>query len=140
MRRHHYDALRTIATPREGMAGCRTREAYEARHVTEMRAKVRAFPALDIREPWEAPAGAVPFVAGGKWIVLCPCGDAPMASPDWNEARCFECGAVHRGLQWPADRDAIEAVLIVRPAAVRTWLPTETVDDLRAQNVAHGVG
>ena len=39
--------------------------------------------------------------------------------------------------QWPADRIAIEAVLLERPATVRAWVPGETVDDLKLQNVMH---
>lgn len=140
MLRHRYDALRKIATPSEGMPGCATRDAYARQHVRQMQKKRALLPALGLRDPWPAPPGAVPFVVGGKWVVLCPCGDAPMASPEWDVARCFECGAIYAALAWPADRSAIEAALVVRPAAVRAWLPTETVADLLAQNAANGVG
>ena len=137
--RHRYDALSCIATPREGMAHCATHAQYVARHHEEMTAKRRGFPALGFREPWPEAPGAEPFVVDGKWIVVCACGDAPMASPEWDEARCFGCGAIYRGLVWPADRLEIESMLLRRPAAVRTWLPGETVDDLREQNLSHGV-
>ena len=80
------------------------------------------------------------MVAGGKWVVFCQCGDAPMASPEWDEARCFQCGAIYYNLQWPQERSAIEEALIARSeAGLRTWLPGETVSDLWQQNKEHGV-
>ena len=137
---HPYDRLRVIATPREGMARCGTHDAYERQHVAEMRAKRAAYPALGFRDPWPAAVTQPPFVAGGKWVLPCPCGDAPMASPEWDEARCFACGAVYRQLLWPPDRLAIERVLLGRPRAMlRTWLPGETVADLMTQNGEHGL-
>lgn len=140
MPRHVYDRLRKIATPKEGMAKCGTRAQYAARHAEQMANMRSDLPALDIQEPFLSSEHPQPFVAGGKWIVLCECGDAPMASPDWDEARCFNCGAIYRGLPWPEDRAGVEAALIARPfAAMRAWLPKETVSDLIAQNIAHGV-
>lgn len=139
MARHLYDRLTHIATPRDGMAGCSTREKYVARHLHEIAAKRAAFPSLDFKV-FDAPTGAVPLVTGGKWVVICECGDAPMASPEWDEARCFACGAVYRSLAWPPDRKAIEHELVARPSAlVRAWLPNESVDDLRQQNADHGI-
>ena len=137
---HPYDRLRRIATPREGMAGCASQVAYAARHARQMAAMRTAYPALGIRDPWEATECPVPFVLGGKWVVVCPCGDAPMASPEWDEARCFQCGAMYHGLAWPPDRVTLEALLVARPAAaVRAWLPHETLDELRGENAAHGI-
>lgn len=140
MMRHIYDRLDHIATPRDGMANCSTHDHYVHSHEAEMKNKQRAFPALGFRSPWVATDGAQPLVAGGKWVVICECGDAPMASPEWNEARCFGCGAIYRHLRWPEDRLTIERVLTSRPSALsRNWLPDESVQDLRAQNSAHGV-
>jgi len=122
------------------MVRCRTAAEYGAAHETAMVRLRAAFPALAIRTPWAADPGAQPLVTGGKWVVLCVCGDAPMASPAWDEARCFQCGAIYRGLAWPDDRRAIEALLLQRPQALtRAWLPGETVADLEGENVAHGV-
>lgn len=122
------------------MAGCRTQEQYARRHLRQMTDKREAFPALDIRLPWDSRTKPVPFIAGGKWVVLCECGDAPMASPEWDEARCFNCGAIFRGLAWPAQRAEIEAELLDRPqAVVRAWLPDESVEDLRQQNRDRGI-
>ncbi|OFW37660.1 MAG: hypothetical protein A3J29_06195 [Acidobacteria bacterium RIFCSPLOWO2_12_FULL_67_14b] len=137
-----YDRLGRIAPPREGMPECGTPAQYAAVHSERLRARAEALPHLNFRaEPWPAPDGMAAVIYGGKWIVECPCGEIPMASPAWDEARCFECGAIYRRLALPADREAIEALLLQRPTAVtRTWLPGEPLDDLRAQNAAHGIG
>src|SRR3990167_8600412 len=91
------------------------------------------------REPFEA-GSAVVEISGWKWIVWCACGDAPSASPAWDVARCGRCGAVYRGLVWPAAREALCAVLRVRPGrGARTWHPGETLERLRAENAARGL-
>jgi hypothetical protein len=133
---HPYDRLTTLATPAEGM-GLKTPEAYEQAHRVQMTTLQQKFPELGFQMPWLAPDGAIAWAAGGKWIVTCSCGDCPMASPRWNEARCFSCGAIYRGIVWPTDRAAIESALARRPAAFRAWLPGETADDLRVENAAH---
>lgn len=142
MPHHPYDRLGVIVTPREGMGSCQTHAEYIAKHIEHLRGRAATFPALGLAAaPWDAPDGQAAFIYGGKWIVSCPCGEIPIASPDWDEARCFQCGAIYRALTWPTDRAAIEAVLLARPtAATRTWLPHETVADLEAQNAAHGIG
>ncbi len=141
MARHLYDRLSVIATPKEGMANCASKADYARRHANEMKAKRAAFQSLDIKEPFASDQQPVPFVAGGKWVVMCDCGDAPMASPAWDEARCFNCGAIYSALPWPEQIDLIAAALVARPSAlVRAWLPGETVDDLIAQNIEHGIG
>ena|SRR3990167_5221828 len=138
--RHPYDALQRLATPCEGMAQCGTPDAYAASHRRQMQGLQRLYPALAFRDPWPAPDGAVALATGGKWVIVCVCGDAPMAHPDWDEARCFACGAIYRHLQWPPQRHAIEDALLARPQAItRAWLPGESVAVLRRQNREHGV-
>jgi hypothetical protein len=75
----------------------------------------------------------------GRWVALCDCGAGMAIDPDWPEARCFGCGTVHHVIVVPADRATIETVLLARPPQHRHWAPTETVDDLRAENRRHGV-
>lgn len=138
--KHPYDRLDHIATPRDGIASCATQDKYARHHHDQMALKARLYPTLGFRLPWSSETKPVPLVLGGKWIVFCECGDAPMASPEWNEARCFTCGAIYTGLEWPRDRQGIEDLLIDRPVAlVRAWLPGETTDDLRAQNTERGI-
>ncbi len=121
---HHYNRLSVIATPREGMLACPTAAHYRLAHEAQMQALCERFPALGFRAPWVATTTPVPYITAGKWVVSCPCGDYPIASPAWNEARCFACGAIYRKLTWPRDREAIEAVLVKHPSALmRKWKP-----------------
>ena len=121
---HHYDRLSVIATPREGMLACPTAEHYRLAHEAQIQALRATYPALGVRMPWVATTKPVPYITAGKWVIICPCGDYPLASPVWNEARCFACGAIYRKLKWPRDREAIEAALVARPRALlRCWTP-----------------
>jgi hypothetical protein len=85
------------------------------------------------------------WVSGGRWIVMCPCGGAQLAARDDHRFFCVDClnaqvGGQWRTVRWPDDAEAIEAALLRRPAPeTRTWLPTETLSDLLAENAAHGV-
>jgi len=78
------------------------------------------------------------YVAMGKWVLRCACGNAPSVHPEWHVARCFECGAVYEHVTMPAQAREIERVLIERPMKNRGWLPTETLDELQADNERHG--
>lgn len=138
--RHPYQNLTKIATPIEGM-GHPNIYVYRLAHARQMATVAAKFPALGFSPtPWDAPDGAIPWVNGGKWTVTCACGDCPMACPEWDEVRCFLCGAVYRNLIWPPQREALERLLVKRPAHVRAWFPGESLDDIRAENLAHGVG
>lgn len=119
--------------------GVRTAEDYRAKQAAHIADLMTARP----NGPWGAPhAVAAPvdgYVNGGRWLVRCPCGNTPSASPEWGVACCFECGAVYT-VAFPDDRDAIESILVKRPVMrTRNWIPGETVADLDAENVAHGV-
>ena len=134
---HRYDALASPATPVE-VHGVRSDADYLRRQRRLLSDWARLDPTT-AREPFEA-GSAVVEISGWKWIVWCACGDAPSASPAWDLARCCRCGAVYRGLVWPAGREALCAVLRVRPGrATRTWHSGETLERLRAENAAHGL-
>jgi hypothetical protein len=87
----------------------------------------------------------------GAWIAVCPCGAEGLPAPGcvvWISqpwAWCVRCGNAAAGGRWrpivlPSEHAAIEALLEQRPElATRNWTPGETVDDLAAQNVAHGI-
>lgn len=84
----------------------------------------------------------IAYVNHGRWIVDCPCGAGSATDPAWREARCFGCGTVYANVVFPPDEDRarIEALLMKRPRIEhRNWFPHERVDDLAAENVAHGV-
>jgi len=100
----------------------------------------------------------------GRWIADCECGGASFVDPDFQSFMCFSCGNRENGgrarpVEFPADRAAIEAVILARPVndmagltdtdragmarpmiivdgkggLARNWLPGETVADLREQ-------
>jgi hypothetical protein len=84
-------------------------------------------------------AQIAPFINHGRWIALCPaCQNGMAYSPEWRASLCFGCGAEYRA-EPPTDWRVIEQVLLDRPAENQNWNPGETVSDLVAENVAHGV-
>jgi hypothetical protein len=140
--------------------GVTTAEKFAKRHRSQLQAlRGRGLPVEERLEPDGAPV----IVSGGTWIVVCPCRAGAVASRDWNEARCFDCGRIFRSLTWPADVDAVVEALLARPQGARHWWgdataqarmteifgpglvgmfgsPTgETVADLQDDNVARGL-
>lgn len=78
-----------------------------------------------------------------RWIVRCPdCGgpeDVAVADPRFFCLSCYneEVGGQWRPVEFPAERERVEALLMERPhAKIRAWLPGETVTDLQTQNRA----
>lgn len=87
----------------------------------------------------------VPTVAAeanwGRWVVPCyVCSDALKVTPGDSLFHCWGCGA-EAEILWPANREAIERLLLLRPLAqTRNWFPGETLHDLLEENVTHGIG
>lgn len=89
----------------------------------------------------------------GRWVVDCPrktCASAALAPKDRKRITCI-CGDVevcdHKtpcnarmDLIWPELPDAIVEMVSKRPRGNRNWYPGETLADLHAENLAHGVG
>jgi hypothetical protein len=119
--------------------GARSPEEYlekQRAHLAQLRA---AYPQHGFGEPAVSALTALAWVSGGRWVVTCPCGNCPSADPEWRLAACFECGAVYRGVAFPAARQRIEALLLARPHRQnRHWLPQESVAALERENHAHG--
>lgn len=130
---------KVIMTPLH-VNGCRTEAEYRAKQRAAM-AKGRArHPQFEWPDPWVCLDPVDVLVSGGKWLVVCRCGNYPSVHPDWRVALCFECGAIYEGLTMPEDAADIEAVLVERQApANRAWLPHETIAELVAENVERGV-
>jgi hypothetical protein len=91
------------------------------------------------------PGVAYAEVNWGRWLARCPrpwCTNALCVTRGQLLFRCEgldACGMV-ADLTWPADPDAVEALLAHRPVSrTRNWLPGETLTDLVAENAAHGV-
>jgi hypothetical protein len=74
-------------------------------------------------------------------VVDCPvCSDALKLAPGDSLFACWGCGA-EAEVVWPVNPAAIERLLLMRPLAQsRNWLPGETLHDLLAENIAHGIG
>jgi hypothetical protein len=77
----------------------------------------------------------------GRWVVDCPvCSDALKLTPGEPLFGCWGCGT-EAEVVWPVNPAAIERLLGMRPLAQsRNWQPGETLHDLLAENVAHGIG
>lgn len=90
-------------------------------------------------------------VSLGTWIADCPqCGGAEIVFM----GRPFECkGQTSAGfhgettackftaeVEFPKEKLEIEKLLLKRPVGNRHWEITETLDTLRADNKAHGLG
>lgn len=81
----------------------------------------------------------------GRWIARCPAGLCTNAVQISRWQQRFECaGPGSCGwttqVEWPADPEAIEALLAMRPDfKTRSWQPGETLQDLIHENAAHDV-
>jgi hypothetical protein len=84
-------------------------------------------------------------VNSGRWIIQCRCGGAQLATPGQDRFFCIDCLNDYVGRQWvrvewPASVAGIEAVLEARQDPhTQSWELGESVEDLQAENDAHGV-
>ena len=93
---------------------------------------------------------AVAYCNWGRWVADCPRPDCSSAEHAGDEGgavggltglafHCSHCGLVCSA-SWPANVDDIERILAQRPVpSTRNWRPGETLHDLMAENIAHGV-
>lgn len=110
---------------------------YGVESLEQLRARVQAN-----GHPLTALAATPPaYVNGGRWLTICPsCNNGVPVDPSWTATVCVDCGSTYSPIFPDADRVAeIEAALEGRLPANQNWLPGETVDDLLAENDAHGV-
>ena len=99
-------------------------------------------------EPLSEPK-ALARVSGSCWIVDCPTGDGGAELVNFDDLRFFCCACrnaswKHRPLEIVvpelAERLEIEQTLLKRPdVTTRNWLPGESIDDLKVDNLVHGV-
>lgn len=85
------------------------------------------------------------YVNHGRWIAECPACHAalvpPLRHPTFVCPVCRSAAVGGRAveLRWPAELEAGELALLVRPMPNRNWHPwRETVADLDSENMAHG--
>ena len=95
----------------------------------------------DVARAWRCDLPVDGYISWGWWRANCPNCHAPMIThPVWRLGGCGDCGCLFGKIRIPLDYLTIESVLLLRPVrANHTWLAHETVDDLRRENVAHGV-
>jgi hypothetical protein len=99
----------------------------------------------DPNDPADAPL--VALVNGGRWIAQCECGGAEHVDPETRLFMCGSCFNAEVGHRWRTVElpDAqtmriVEVALLMRPEQdTRNWQADESVADLIAENVAHGL-
>lgn len=76
----------------------------------------------------------------GRWVVDCPRCPSAIKVRTWTGGTtCWECGTQSE-VVWPDAAEDIIRLLMFRPnPATRNWEPGETLHDLLAENVAHGI-
>ena len=86
------------------------------------------------------------YVHQGRWVASCPNPNCKGVERVWEEGwffclSCMNAQANHHllGVGFPAERLDIEAVLEYRPVPNRSWYDFESVQDLVAENLAHGL-
>ncbi len=76
------------------------------------------------------------YLNHGRWVADCPepyCGGAELAS-----GGLFVCANCKRAatIIWPDDKELIDQITAARPIPeTRNWLPGETLEDLRQENM-----
>ena len=95
------------------------------------------------------------WLSAGKWIASCPrpfCLNAEGFGPQQDgvagglTGTTFHCREAYGGCgltcpaDWPTNVADIEALVMPRPVpATRNWLPGESLGDLLAENIEHGL-
>lgn len=78
-----------------------------------------------------------------RWVVDCSspwCTSAMTLPAGTLLMRCLDCSWFTEPIVWPEQIDMIETVLLMRPdEKTRNWEPGETVFDLIAENLQHGI-
>lgn len=75
-------------------------------------------------------------VRPGKRLAVCTCRDPQMGGGICTHGPV--CGTLIR-LAWPENPREIEDACVGRPVQNRNWHPGETLEDLEAENLIHGV-
>lgn len=74
----------------------------------------------------------------GRWVVECPCFNAWQMAVGTPLVSCELCER-RLAVVWPEEWREIEQLLAGRESANRNWRPEETLADLAAENLEHGV-
>lgn len=134
--------------------GCSLIDFYQRREIAEAIARLGVMlpPPTDV-DAEAPPAHAYvnpldPVEPVSRWIADCPdcrAGSAYVWLEGPHVMFCLACANASIGHRWrpvavPAERQAIEALLMARPLSrLRAWAPGEAVDRLREDNALLGV-
>ncbi len=97
-----------------------------------------------------APLNPMAYLNHGRWVVDCSADDCEaVLFADRTICECRDvsvcehsnvpCGVPLR-VVFPTDRVGIDRLLGSRPRRNRNWIPSETVNELKTENLLHGVG
>lgn len=88
-----------------------------------------------------AEVGPLPaYLNHGAWVADCPlCKSAERVLIGQRQFRCRACGFMADITFPPEWADIMRAVMVRPKLENRNWLVGETVDDLLAENIEHGI-
>lgn len=78
------------------------------------------------------------YVNHDRWVADCECRAGVAVEPTLDVCVCLDCGTLYR-VRMPDDWKAGEQVLAHRDVENRNWTVGQTVQDLKAENLTHGV-
>jgi len=124
-----------------------TAQVYLLAQLRQIRATVQRGLQPEGTVPHVVTPAPKPYIGHRGWMLICSCNGGVSVSVEWDLACCFECGALYAGLEFPANREEIEALLLQRPERFRLWNPPaavknspepETVSSLVVENLKYG--
>lgn len=105
-----------------------------------------ALGAIRLGDPMRPMVGSpvIAYINAGRWLARCECGGCEFVDLEQPLFMCCSCWNAGVGHRWrvvrlPRARAEIEAVLLARPKENRHFADGDTVEQLRALNVAHGL-
>jgi len=144
--------MQAIILKGDNMAGIiLTWEEYFSEHTHQQkertirsRLRVKGIILPGIIETDESADPVTPYVNDSRWIVTCPdCLRANHLAREDELFMCNNCGNVkinhkNRIAPFPKNRIGIERILVLRPFPENRHWTTETLDELKKENIAHG--
>jgi hypothetical protein len=101
---------------------------------------IRVAAAGRVAETGRSDKPVLAYINDSRWVANCECGGGELVS-EGQEMLCGSCGVVSP-VKFPTKKkvEQLERLLEVRPVRSRNWNLEETVDELLAQNIEHGIG
>jgi hypothetical protein len=109
---------------------------YHPRTVADMEAVWQDYREADWRGTTDTGHTLTAYVSANRWVADCPNCAAGIAAWAQNpRGCCLGCGLIYT-IAFPTGWLEAEKVLLDRAPRYRHWLPGETVDQLKAENIA----